>query len=523
MTNANQTDTAPQVSRIMSALDRHPACWLAVGALLLVASQARFSVGSLAWFAAAPWLRYLRVTSGVRSRAVFVAASLAAWTLVFAKIVTEPLPLAIAPLFSLPIGLILCVPYLLSTHLRRRGEGFAVLAFAAAMVVGEWCLHGLLPFGTWGSAANTQLEQLALLQWASVAGIHGVSFLVYAMGAALEAAHWDRSRAGWRRVGLATAAVVALVALGEARLALSTGSGAPRTLVAAVGTDSTVGRGPLPSEADEREVQHRLFERTRRAAAAGARLVVWTEAATMVRPDQETAFQDRVAALAGELEVLVVAGYVVPLSGKPLRYRNRYALLGPDGTLKHVYDKHRPVPGEPAIAGTAPMPYHDDPEVGRIAGAVCYDYDFPRLALEHAALGADIVALPSSDWRGIDPIHTQMAALRAIEGGHSVVRSTRFGLSAAFDPHGRPRGWLSHFDTDDRILLASVPRDGVRTVYGVLGDWFPLACAVLLLWPFASRVGRWYARRPWRTPSSASPVAPSSTRASDSTSTSVAS
>jgi apolipoprotein N-acyltransferase len=69
-----------------------------------------------------------------------------------------------------------------------------------------------------------------------------------------------------------------------------------------------------------------------------------------------------------------------------------------------------------------------DASFGRASGAICYDY--PKMALEHARLGVDVIALPSSDWRGIDPLHAQMAVLGAIAGGFSVVRSTRFGLSA---------------------------------------------------------------------------------------------
>jgi apolipoprotein N-acyltransferase len=159
------------------------------------------------------------------------------------------------------------------------------------------------------------------------------------------------------------------------------------------------------------------------------------------------------------------------------------------------------------------MPLYVSPELGRVSGAICYDYDFPRLGLEHAALDVDLVALPSSDWRGIDPIHTEMAAVRAIEGGHSVVRSTRFGLSAGIDPYGRMRGTLSHFDGTERVLVTSLPRHGVRTVYGAIGDMFPISCvvfglgALLVAW---IRRTRWYAARSSWTPSSPSRAEPSS-------------
>jgi apolipoprotein N-acyltransferase len=118
---------------------------------------------------------------------------------------------------------------------------------------------------------------------------------------------------------------------------------------------------------------------------------------------------------------------------------------------------------------------------GRAGGAICYDYDYPGMGLEHARLGVGIVALPSSDWRGIDPIHTQMAALRAIEGGFSLVRSTRFGLSGAIDAHGRLRARRSSFDGGDRVLVAELPARPTPTLYGRVGDALAWACLAYLV------------------------------------------
>ena len=236
----------------------------------------------------------------------------------------------------------------------------------------------------------------------------------------------------------------------------------------------------LPGRDELAAVERGLVERTERAALAGAELVVWTEAATMVHPEDEAAWKARLSALAARLHVDLVAGYVMPLQLEPLRYANVYVLVRADGTIHHEYHKHHPVPGEPAVPGEGPSPVVED-EHGRMAGAICYDYDFPRLALAHARAGVDLVALPSSDWRGIDPIHTPMAAVRAIESGHSIVRSARFGLSAGIDPWGRLRGWNSHFDDEDRVLLVRLPVHGVATIYGRLGDWFPLSCGLVAL------------------------------------------
>ncbi len=508
---------------LLGFLDRHPTLWLALGTLLLAGSQLRFGIGALAWVAPIPFLRYRRYRSGWRSNIALGGASFIGWTVAVAKIATAPLPLWMSVLFSAPVALALSTPYFLSRAIRDQlGERGAVLGFAALMVAGEWTLHAAFPFGVWGSAANTQLEHLDLLQLASVTGLHGVSFLVYFVAASAESLLAVPARRQRVFAAAAVALVGAVVVLGEVRLAAWSSSGIEQRRVAAVGTDSTVGIGPLPDAETSRQVEVGLFARTREAARAGASLVVWTEAATMVRTDDEARFLARVGSVARESHVVIAAGYVVPLTESPLTYRNRYAMVTPDGTIAHIYDKHHPVPGEPAIAGTAPMPLYVHSELGRVSGAICYDYDFPRLGLAHAALDLDLVVLPASDWRGIDPIHTEMAALRAIEGGHSIVRSTRFGLSAGIDPYGRIRGSLSHFDGRERVLVTSLPRHGIATVYGAIGDVFPIACTLFGLGAFAIAVlrrSRWYAARSWQTRSSRSPAAPSSRPASGSVST----
>ncbi|MBK9752708.1 MAG: hypothetical protein IPO88_04230 [Nannocystis sp.] len=520
MTGAS-TDVCPSPAWAWPGLlDRRPWLWLALGALLLAASQMRFGLGVLAWVAPLPFLRYRRGSSGWRAGVALGAASFVGWTLAVAKIVTAPLPIAMSVLFSAPIALVLSTPFFLVGPLRRGfGERGAALGFAALMVAGEWVLHAALPFGVWGAAGNTQLGHIDLLQLASVTGLHGVSFLVYLVAASLESVLAVPSRPQRVFALGAVAVVVAVMGVGQARLALSSASGTEQRRVAAIGTDSTVGIGPLPDAEALARVEAGLLRRTREAARAGASLIVWTEAATMVWPADEAAFQARVGEVARELGVVIVAAYVMPVAEAPLRYHNRYAMFTSEGAVAHVYDKHHPVPGEPAIAGTTPMPLYVDPGLGRLSGAICYDYDFPRLGLAHAALGVDLVALPASDWRGIDPIHTEMAAVRAIEGGQSIVRSTRFGLSAGIDPYGRLRGSLSHFDGVQRVLVMDLPHHGICTVYGAIGDVFGPGCGLFGLGALALawlRRSRWYAARSWQTPSSPSPRALSSRRASSS-------
>lgn len=473
----------------IKTLYQSPKALLAMGALLLVASQMRFGIGILAWVAPVPWLQYLRITAGWKSRLAFVGVTWLAWSAAVLKIVTAPVPAAMSLLFGTGIALALMAPFLGANWIRRRlGENAGTVGFASLMVAGEWTMHALLPLGVWGTAANTQVDNLALLQVASITGVHGVSFLVYIVASVLERASCVERPSFGSAALVTTLLVVGGVAYGQARLASASGSAKQTQLVAAVGTDSMVGTSPaLPTSEDLARVEAGLFERTTQAAHAGAKLVVWTEAATMSYPQDEPALQERLGNLAATLRINLVAGYVVPLQERPLLYENKYVFFRDDGTMDHTYFKHRPVPGEPAVQGEGEMPRVELEGGSVVGGAICYDYDFPRVALANAERHLDLVALPSSDWRGIDPIHTQMAALRAIEGGHSIVRSTRFGLSAGIDPWGRIRGWNSHWDNERRVLLVELPLRGVSTIYARLGDWFPLSAllASLALFGFA--------------------------------------
>jgi apolipoprotein N-acyltransferase len=99
----------------------------------------------------------------------------------------------------------------------------------------------------------------------------------------------------------------------------------------------------------------------------------------------------------------------------------------------------------------------------------------------YGKLNADLVADPSSDWRGIDPIHTKMAAFRAVEQGHSILRSTRFGLSAAITPYGEFASQMSSFDNNDKVMMAHLPVKKVTTVYSVISDSFVYICIAFII------------------------------------------
>jgi apolipoprotein N-acyltransferase len=452
---------------------------LVTGTFLTVGANLRWNVAALAWIAPVPFLLYLRARPGWPGRLALLGALQLALHLALAKIVTPPVPYLLVPGFAIPLALLIWLGYVAADALRQRaGERWGLYAFPAATALLEVARYRLTAAGTWGIGANTQIDQLPVLQLASVLGASSIGFLL-AWTASLVALllATPRPRGFTRDAALLGAAFLVVQVHGVWRLNAIEG----RT-VAVAGVVADLGPTPegLPGDAAIAANTEALFARSEQAAARGARIVVWNEAATVVRKEDEAAFVERGARVARARGVDLVLGYMVPLSTRPLRFENRYAWLSERGELLERYDKHHPVPGEGSSPGTAPLRAHDRP-YARAAGAICYDYDFPAMALGHARLGAGLVVVPSSDWRGIDPLHTSMARLRAIEGGFSLLRPVRWATSGAFDAYGRTRATLPFHEDNDRILLATLPVDRVPTLYAVVGDSIALLYAAVLL------------------------------------------
>jgi len=256
-----------------------------------------------------------------------------------------------------------------------------------------------------------------------------------------------------------------------------------------VGTDLTWFGGSLPDQEERQKIQAALFDHSIRAAMAGADLVVWNEVSTFIDQKDEKSFIERASEIAAGHQIHLVMAYIVPLKLDPLQVENKYTWVGPNGNVLDIYLKHKPVPGEPSIPGNGDA-MAVETELGKMTGAICFDIDYPQVGLDRARKGADIVFVPSSDSPGVDPFHTQIAALRAIEGGYSVVRSTRMGLSAGIDPKGRIRGWLSTNETEERTLFVTIPNRSTWTLYSVVGDVLAYICIAYILVLLALRIGK---------------------------------
>ena len=474
---------------------------LAVGTAFLLVSNGRWIVPIAAWLAPLFLLRYLRLTQALAGLAILAAVMVVGAQIMLAGVVPSHLGLMTYSLRAL-FAMLWFLPYLLDRVLWSSSRGPAcTLVFPAAVTTVEY-LNGLI-FGTWGSVAYTQYENLPLLQLASVTGIWGVTFLV-TWFASLANWAWSRKENGSAirgAVGMFASLFVLVHLAGGLRLTL----GRPPAETVTVGwftpgverdrrieRTRTAGYGSFRQlvsadrqQASEisREYVQVFFERTEELARRGARVIAWPEGAAPILEEDEQNILEEAQTIAQRHGLYLLLGYsLLPARGSDGAEQNKSALLDPSGKAAWHYLKTHPVPGASHKAGDGKLPVIDT-VFGRISSAICYDLDFPNLIRQAGRAEADLFLAPAWDWRAIDPLHTRMAIVRAIENGFALVRPTGGGLSVATDRYGRVLASVDYFDdTSDRLVTAHVPIRGAATLYSKTGDWLAWLCTAFVLW-----------------------------------------
>lgn len=466
----------------------NPKLLLLIGVLTIITSHVSYSVDFIAWFSSVPFLLYLYKTKGLKSRLIFTLALFVAWTLATAKIITEPIPFAMVFLFSLPLTLIHLPAYLIWDRLKN--YKYSLFLFPLVFTIMEWIQYTFMPFASWGVGANTQSHSIVILQSLSLFGMGGLSFLVYWVNISITDLIQTRKSSLLNNY-IPFGVLLFFLMYGSFRLDFLKASTNEYYTVASIGTDSKVSGLPFADVTTNNTYKDALIRRTTIAAQKGAKLISWNEAAIFIQKEDETNWKDSLKSLANNLHISLIASYVVPISTEPLKLENKLLFINSKGEVVHQYLKHQPVPGEPSIKGKEPFKIMTDNELN-IGAAICYDFDYPYIARAYGQLNANIVALPSSDWRGIDPLHTRMATFRAIEQGYSILRSTRFGLSAAINPLGEMTAQQSSFDEHDKIMIAELPKKRIATIYSFIGDSFVYACIGSLIFILISIYTRQY-------------------------------
>ncbi|HJT21153.1 MAG TPA: apolipoprotein N-acyltransferase [Nitrospira sp.] len=313
----------------------------------------------------------------------------------------------------------------------------------------------------WGTLAQTQHQNLAILQIATVTGEYGVTFLIVLGNVAVASIILKRE---WKSATV-VALVIGLVHLGGA-IALSTDRSGPTIRLAAVQPNILLDeRATRPGRA---AVFNRLDRLTREAAGSHPALIAWPETAIAGNLRADLFLAADLLALAQEVGAPIIfgAGEVEKFAGRDAHgnlqrraYNSAYVVTPQEGLsapyIKRVlmpFGEYLPlekiigwpawlapptfqkVPGDRPAVYTAPQGFVFSP-------LICWENLFPELARESVRNGAQVLVVLTNDgWFGrtAEPIqHNLASVLRAIENRVPIVVSSNSGPSHIIDAYGR--------------------------------------------------------------------------------------
>jgi apolipoprotein N-acyltransferase len=332
----------------------------------------------------------------------------------------------------------------------------AALPFPALWTGWEWLSATLSPHGTFGSWAYSQVSAPVLIQGTSLLGPWIVSFLLAFVAAGLALAIRRRT---FVALAPALALLAANAAFGAWRLHEPDG---PTVVVAASARDHHDAATPdAVAGAEAAEV--------RRAAARGARVVVFDEKAARLPESRRHAVLAPLVAAARETGASIVAGFDV--SGDERR-NAAYAIAAPG--VVQTYTKRHHIPGLEAgytIGGGPGLLSAGE------AVAICKDMDFQATLRDDARAGPreggiGLMLVPAWDFGAAGWLHARMAILRGVENGFAVVRAASNGLLTVSDAQGRVIARAPSGTTGYASVVAAVPRGAGPTPYVRFGDAF---------------------------------------------------
>jgi|LSQX01.3.fsa_nt_gb apolipoprotein N-acyltransferase len=399
-------------------------------------------------------------------------------------------------------------------------------AIAAAWTLAEMARANAGPLAyPFGQLAYSQHQMPPILQFASLTGAYGVSFLIALTNTGLAtlllaffpASAWyqpDSDRVRFVRASaramLAVYSVVFITYIWGGLVLHSAGKQAQddRPLqVAAVQADEPI--STTRSAASEQAFEALLdrYVTLSQKLSDTADLVVWPETAVGLDLSSHEASRAKISQLARDVGAHMLIG---ALEYEDDALYNSAFLVSPEGEFLQTYRKidlvmfgeYVPLRGRLSLLERYPIRGKDfsrgsERSIMEISGTrvgplICFEAIFPEPAREICQKGAEIIAVLNSDaWAEgtAELLHNSYTApLRAVEARRFMVRAASTGISAVYDPYGRLIAEVAPHAAG--IAMAPVyPRQDLST-YHRWGDGPLLTICLLLILGASTAVGR---------------------------------
>ena len=403
-----------------------------------------------------------------------------------------------------------------SAWLTRRQVPLLLTAPALWVAVDYLRAHAGFLALPWGTLAQTQHLNLAILQIASLAGEQGVTFLVALGNAALATVILRRERQGALIAGI----IIALAHVWGMVVLYSAPQGA---MMAVTAIQPNIQISERKTDEGRRANMERLEQLTRTAAAAHPALIVWPESAIPGDLHTDPLLLTRVQSLsdtigiplivgAAEVEKFATGGREVTIGRHAF---NTAHLLRPGEPLTQPYRKRVLVPFAEYLPHPDLIPWPEwlAPRVSEMAPGeraqlfnvttdlsigtlICWENLFAPLARESVHDGAQILVQLTNDvWFGHSAApkqHNLMSVMRAVENRVPVVIASNTGPSQIIDGYGRVVAGVPGLFTEG-LAMGSIQTGTGSTLYTDVGDVFVLSVLAWLgvLFAWRSVTGLW--------------------------------
>lgn len=505
---------------------------LAVVFISALFASAKWPVALFAWIGFTFSLRYYR-DNNWKGYLISIPILTIAATIANTEII--PLDFKSVMVFMLIINTIGLLPYLLDRLLLKKVPRWAkTLVFPTVFTIFNIILDQG-PQGSWGSVAYTQFEFPALMQLASITGIYGINFIIYWFASYSNSLYenWNNHPFEKAQFWSFPLACLFILAFGYYHLNKKSDIAAKVKTSAITMSNLMVMSSMYETSFDKEiiipesisqsdpilqelqkgmtqfmanpndqkyaevyeamdEILEKYIEATKKVAMDGSRVVTWSEAAITNIKSREGKYEQIVAQIADSLDIYLFFPTAVfhpdKVGKEDVFIENKVLCFGPEGKLLNTYFKNIPIFGvEPSFPGDGTIPVINTP-YGNLSPIICYDADHAQLISQISDLETDLLVVPTGDWEAISPYHTYMAAVRCIENGVSMIKSTSNGLSAFIDDKGRIMHEYDFFDNEPiKILSAEISVSSNDTFYKntypifVFALLFFMICMVLFI------------------------------------------
>jgi len=397
-----------------------------------------------------------------------------------------------------------------------------ILALAVGLCASEWLRAVVLTGFPWNEFGMALGQNLVLAQFASIAGLHGLTLLTVAIFAA-PATLADEGNGRWlaRPIVLGFAALAALAAFGAFRL-----SAPDAPLIADVKLrimQTNMAQDDSFAARNKDAIMQRYLDLSDRATSpnstgvADVTHLIWPESAFpfLLARDPKALAQIADLLRGGATLITGAARLAEPMPGdRRAHYFNAIQVVDQHGALLDRYDKIHLVPfgeylpwadlldrigvtqfvhfpgGFDAGAGPAVL---QAPGLPDALPLICYEAVFPQdigaLFRPNDSRPAWMLNLTDDAWFGLTPgpyQHFAQARLQAIERGLPLVRAANGGISAVVDGLGRVIAQLPL--GVESVLDSPLPAPRPPTFFSRFGGLAPLSMLAVLL--AASAVSR---------------------------------